>query len=651
MNQVAALGLRFVRRPGPGGRAANLAAFGATAVVALLVTFLIAGTLGLIHRSDRIGWRSTDSGGPLGAVGALNEVDDMIDGAPVLRVDLAITDAGRNAGLAPPAGLPHAPAPGEVFVSPRVADRWKGATGKQLAERYGVANPTGLISASGLASPDEEIVIRGVAAGSPGLRTSDHPTQLTTWRGTAVDDRIAMLLACVAFGVALVLFPLLSLVGQAAGVAAKRREHRLAALRLAGATRGQVLMLSAVEQAVVATFGAVAGLIGYSLLTPLVARVPLGGGRWFIHDLTLRWWVVIVVLLAVPTLSVLSALIGLGRVNVSPLGVVRGQTRKAAGAIRLLLLVAAPLILVVVGTRGAVLPIVLGVAVAALAVRVVGPWAVQLIGRIMARAANGPVALLAGRRLADDPLAAFRPVAALVLSGFVTGFLALFMPFGHSGNTTDAAFELYAGEDRAVAVVEEAKRRLVVAGLEGEVATDGDGIVTIVVTNADREHTRTILYNVVPSKVPLTDAEKETQRAGVFLDLRLGVAMLLGLVFVTAAASTAAGSVGTALDQSGPARALRRSGVPLKVIERSARLAAVVPVVGVGLPVVGFGALCGLALSGGRVITEGSSGVLLLVGQVIVGVVLVTVAGAAGAPVLRRASAEGSWGRSRSVQG
>ena len=74
------------------------------------------------------------------------------------------------------------------------------------------------------------------------------------------------------------------------------------------------------------------------------------------------------------------------------------------------------------------------------------------------------------------------------------------------------------------------------------------------------------------------------------------------------------------------------------MIERSARLAAVVPVVGVGLPVVGFGALCGLALSGGQIITEGSSGVLLLIGQVVVGLVLVAVAGTAGAPVLRKAN-------------
>jgi hypothetical protein len=37
--------------------------------------------------------------------------------------------------------------------------------------------------------------------------------------------------------------------------------------------------------------------------------------------------------------------------------------------------------------------------------------------------------------------------------------------------------------------------------------------------------------------------------------------------------------------------------------------------------------------------TDGSSGVLLLLGQVVAGLVLVTLAGTAGAPVLRKASA------------
>jgi hypothetical protein len=367
------------------------------------------------------------------------------------------------------------------------------------------------------------------------------------------------LLIAVAFGITLVLFPILSLVGQAAGVAAKRREHRLAALRLAGATRTQVLWLSSVEQAVLGLAGAVVGLVGYTVLSPLIARIPLGGGRWYLHDITANWWTVLIVLAAVPVLSVVSALIGLGRVSITPLGVVRGQTRKGVSMLRVGLLVIGPLVLAYYGMQAALLPLLIGVGFAALAVRIIGPWAVQVIGKTLANLANGPVALLAGRRLADDPKGAFRPVAALVLSGFVTGFISVFMPPGEDDPT--------------------------------------------------------------------------------FHDLRIGVALLLSLVFLTVAASTAAGAVGTALDQAAPARALRRSGVPLRVIERSARVAAVVPVIGVGLPVVGFGALCGLALSGGKIITQGNSGVLLLIGQVVAGLVLVAVAGAAGAPVLRKASA------------
>ncbi|MFC5267496.1 FtsX-like permease family protein [Kribbella qitaiheensis] len=633
MNPMTDLGLRFVRRPGPGGRAANLAALGATAIVALLVSFLIAGSLGLTHRSDRIGWCNTDDGEPKTAVGVVNEVHDMVAGDPVNRVDLAINNPKRDAELQPPPGLPHAPKPGEAFVSPELAKRWS----EDLRTRYKLEQPTGIISDAGLSSPDELIVIRGVAKDSPGVAQSDHPRYLDTWRGNAMDSRMAMLLALVAFGIALVLFPLLSLVGQAAGVAAKRREHRLAALRLAGATRSQVLWLSAVEQAVLGFLGAIAGLIGYVVLSPLIARIPLGGGRWYLHDLTPSWWVALIVLVAVPVLSVVSALIGLGRVSITPLGVVRGQTRKSTSALRLVLLVIGPIMLAVLGTGGAVLPLVIGIGMAALAVRVVGPWAVQVIGKFLARTAKGPVVLLAGRRLADDPKAAFRPVAALVLSGFVTGFLALFMPYGLSQDGKDVSFQLSTNQGQTAVVAEDARKRLSEAGFKGEVTT-GDQTVNISVSTTERERLRTVLYDVVPSQVPLTDAERDKQDAGVFQDMRLGVALLLGLVFVTGAASTAAGAVGTALDQAAPAKALRRSGVPLQVIERSARLAAVVPVVAVGLPVVGFGALCGLALSGGQVITQGSSGVILLLGQVVVGLVLVAVAGAAGAPVLRKAS-------------
>ncbi len=289
----------------------------------------------------------------------------MADGVPFNRYDLAINNPQRNAELPPPPGLASTPKPGEVYVSPELAKHWSA----DLSQRYKVDKPTGTISEAGLSSPDERVVIRGVDKNSPGVAPADHPKYLETWRGGSLDERMGMLLVLVAFGITLVLFPLLSLVGQAAGVAAKRREHRLAALRLAGATRSQVLWLSAVEQAVLGFLGAIAGLIGYTLLSPLIARIPLGGGRWYVHDLTVSWWVALIVLVAVPVLSVLSALIGLGRVSITPLGVVRGQTRKATSALRLGLLVIGPIMLAILGMGGAVIPLLIGIGMAALAVR------------------------------------------------------------------------------------------------------------------------------------------------------------------------------------------------------------------------------------------------------------------------------------------
>jgi hypothetical protein len=212
-------------------------------------------------------------------------------------------------------------------------------------------------------------------------------------------------------------------------------------------------------------------------------------------------------------------------------------------ALRLVLIVVAPIALAVIGTGGAVLPIIIGVGVAGLSVRIVGPWLVQLLGRIMVRRARGPVGLLAGRRLVDDPKAAFRPVAALVLSGFVTGFLALFMPYGLAGEADDAALQVTADQAARPAVVRVVRTRLTEAGSTATVTTPGELTISVVVPRADRERVRTVLYDVVPAEVPMTAAEREEHDAGLFQDLRLGVALLLGLVFITAAASTAAGAV------------------------------------------------------------------------------------------------------------
>ena len=50
---------------------------------------------------------------------------------------------------------------------------------------------------------------------------------------------------------------------------------------------------------------------------------------------------------------------------------------------------------------------------------IAGPWLTMLGSRLMARRADRPAALIAGRRLADNPQAGFRAISGLVLALFV----------------------------------------------------------------------------------------------------------------------------------------------------------------------------------------------------------------------------------------
>jgi hypothetical protein len=51
---------------------------------------------------------------------------------------------------------------------------------------------------------------------------------------------------------------------------------------------------------------------------------------------------------------------------------------------------------------------------------IAGPWLTMAMARVMARRTGRPSALIAARRLADDPRAAFRAVSGLVLALFIT---------------------------------------------------------------------------------------------------------------------------------------------------------------------------------------------------------------------------------------
>ena len=129
-------------------------------------------------------------------------------------------------------------------------------------------------------------------------------------------------------GVLAVLFPMLVLISTATRLAADRREERFAALRLVGGTPGDIRILAAVESVIGAFLGAVVGTVIFLLVRPALAGAALVGTQYFESDLTPTVAGYAAMLVGVPAAAAIAALVSLRRVQISPLGVARRATPK-----------------------------------------------------------------------------------------------------------------------------------------------------------------------------------------------------------------------------------------------------------------------------------------------------------------------------------
>ena len=224
-----------------------------------------------------------------------------------------------------------------------------------------------------------------------------------------------------------ILAPVLIFITTATRLSAARREQRFAAMRLAGATRKQVSLLAATESTAAAVLGAALGFGIFFLLRTPVAGIPFVGQPFFPAELTLSLTDILLVALGVPVASAAAARLALRRVHISPLGVARRQTPKPPRPWRVLPLLAgfADLGFFIVHGKPAspsaqVLAFVPGYLLIIAGLVIAGPWLTMAAARIMARRTSRPSTLIAARRLADDPRAAFRAVSGLVLALLIT---------------------------------------------------------------------------------------------------------------------------------------------------------------------------------------------------------------------------------------
>src|SRR5215469_11225354 len=315
-----------------------------------------------------------------------------------------------------------------------MADRYPGSLAGTIGDAA-LPSPNSLILIVGrtpvqLSHTPNSVQVTSIATtvpGSPGSsRTVVNPQGLTYLppNGGAPASATDLILSVVALAI---LAPVLIFIATATRLSAARREERFAAMRLAGATRKQVSLLAATESTTAAILGVAAGFGIFFLLRIPVAGIPFIGAPFFPGDLSLSLLDVLVVAIGVPAAAAVAARLALRRVHISPLGVARRATPKPPRAWRALPLLAG---LAELGfwtvhghptsIPGQILAFMSSFALIIVGLFIAGPWLTMAAARAMARWTSRPGTLIAARRLADDPKAAFRAVSGLVLALFIT---------------------------------------------------------------------------------------------------------------------------------------------------------------------------------------------------------------------------------------
>ena len=227
-------------------------------------------------------------------------------------------------------------------------------------------------------------------------------------------------------GAVALLLPVLILIATASRLSAARREERFAAMRLVGATPRQISVISAVEAAVAAVAGVAAGFALFFVFRPLLDHVPFTGAPLAAGDLSLHLIDIVLAVIGVPVAAVVSARLALRRVQVSPLGVQRRVSSRPPRIVRIIPLLAGIAVLAyfnAAGKPGAIggqlLELLAGFVLLVVGLVLAGPWFTTAGARLMANRASRPATLIAGRRLLDNPKAAFRFISGLVIALFV----------------------------------------------------------------------------------------------------------------------------------------------------------------------------------------------------------------------------------------
>jgi hypothetical protein len=435
------LGLRLTLRSGR----ESLVRLLITAAAAAVGVALLLGVLAEFHayqaNANQPCWSCTQGAavpGTLPAHGELwNNSVDFYQGQTISRLDVAAL--GQDAPVPP--GITKLPPAGDYYASPALAALLSTVPADELGERF----PGKMIAAigqAGLNGPGDLVIYIGH---TPAQADKIPGTQWVTSINSAPGHEVFSPFFRFAFGVGVlaVVFPMLVLISTATRLAASRREERFAALRLVGGTPGDVRIVATIEAMISAFLGAVGGTIIFLLVRPALAGAALVGTRFFESDLTPTVAGYLAMLIGVPIAAAIAALVSLRRVQISPLGVTRRATPKPPTFWRLIALAVGVGVFVFglskTTRNGIGAPAYPGLLLTMIGLVIAGPWLTAQAARLFGRVITGSSALLATRRLADNPRGAFRAVSGLTLAVFLGTMVGLLVPAVNATEATPTA--------------------------------------------------------------------------------------------------------------------------------------------------------------------------------------------------------------------
>lgn len=447
-----------------GGREAwtRLAAIaGGVMIGVTLLLFMISGLQLLNGTLDKSCWQCTGQSSESAKGDATTDPihwkwEEIAFNAKNIRV-YNVAKTGPNTAQIP--GVAAIPGPGEFYASPALAKLLQETPNDQLDDRF-PDKLMGEIGRPGLEYPRDLIAIVGRTPAELPLKPdidkfwADMESRMTpagsnsfTYPVWKVNDqpkiRTFNPFTSVMFTVIVggLLSSIVTLIATTTRLSASRREQKFAALRLFGATPKQINQLAAIDAAIGAGIGALLGIgLFYLVRAPLAAGISsLDVVSFFPEDLQPGIFSLFGVLIGAPLLAASAAIISLRKVRISPLGVTRKTTPKPPTILRLLMPVMGILVMVGIwwanrsvkdpAATSELMPyFMVGFVLLVFGIAIAGPWLTMALTRIVAKRTRTASALLAFRRLADNPQAAFQSVSVLVIAVFMSTLVAALSP-------------------------------------------------------------------------------------------------------------------------------------------------------------------------------------------------------------------------------